>query len=258
MFPYFTIFGTTIATYSLVGLVAVFVGTAAAGFRGKKYSVTRSDTVYAAVFAGFGLLLGGVFLYALVQLPRLLRFWEHLASTPAQIPLFLFGGMVFYGGLFGAVFGLWAYSKVFSQNFGNILCLAVPVLPLAHGIMRLGCFAAGCCYGLPHDTLGIAFTRSVAAPNGIPLLPVQLMEAAMNFALFAIIWQFSKKDRESLHLLCFYGIFYAVGRFALEFFRGDAARGFVFFLSTSQFISILVIAACAVVLARNRCCKEIP
>ena len=233
MLPYFMLFGRAYPTYNAIGLAALVIGAAVAALRLKRYGFKDMDLIYSATFAGIGLVIGGVALHFLVHRS-------------------IFGGMIFYGGLFGAFFGLWVFSKVFKRDFGNVLCFAVPVFPLTHGIMRLACFAAGCCHGIAHDMLGIAFTRSVSAPNGVPFLPVPLYEAAMNFVIFAVLWQFSKKDRKPLYLLCLYVIPYAAGRFALEFLRGDAVRGTIFAMSTSQFISILVVLACIAALIYNK------
>jgi len=248
MFPDFTLGNITHPTYGTIGLVALIIGAAVASLRIKRFGFNDMDVILATVFGGGFLVVGGGLLQALVQLPRLIQHWEHFSGDFFGIINFLFNGMVFYGGLFGAIFGLWVYAKVFKKSYGNLLRVAVPVLPLIHGIMRIGCFAAGCCHGMPHDVLGIAFTRSIVAPNGIPFLPVPLYETAMNLIIFAILWQFSKKERKPLHLICLYAMPYAIGRFALEFLRGDAIRGFVFGLSTSQFISVLIVATCVVAL----------
>ena len=237
MFPDFMLFGRAYPTYNAIGVAALIIGAAVAALRLKRYGFRDMDVIYSTTFAGIGLLLGGVALHFLVHRT-------------------IFGGMVFYGGLFGAFLGLWVFSKAFKRDFGNILCFFIPVMPLTHGIMRLACFAAGCCHGIVHNTLGIAFTRSVSAPNGIPFLPVPLYEAAMNLIIFAILWQFSKKERKPLHLLCLYVIPYAAGRFALEFLRGDAVRGTIFIMSTSQFISILVALACIVALIYSNFVKR--
>jgi len=256
MFPDFTLFGRIYPTYGTVGLAALIIGAAVAALRVKKYGFKDTDVILGAVFGGVGLVLGGVILYAMVQAPLLMRHWQTFPGDFWHMLTFLFGGMVFYGGLFGAVFGLWAYSRIFKKDFGNLLRVAVPVFPLIHGIMRIGCFAAGCCRGMEHATLGIAFARSVVAPNGVPFLPVQLYEAAMNFIIFAAVWLYTKKERKPLHVLCLYALPYAIGRFALEFLRGDAARGTVFAMSTSQFISIIIILSCTTALIYNLVIKK--
>jgi len=238
MFPYFELFGRSISAYTMLGVAALAVATAVAALRAKRHNLLAEDLILAALFAGGGLVAGGMLLFAIVQLAQ--------GMHP-------FGGMVFYGGLFGTLAALCLYAKMMRKNLGAVIALAVPVFPLAHGIMRLGCFAAGCCFGRPHDTMGIAFTNAVGAPNGIPLLPVQLYEAALNLAIFAALWLFSRKKRRATSLLGIYGLTYGVGRFVLEFLRGDTHRGFVLGMSTSQFISVLVVVACVVMLlVRNR------
>jgi len=248
MFPHFTFLGQTFPLYSLVGLVAVFVAAGAASLRSRKIGLNFSDMLIGVVFLGAGLVVGGVILHAIVRVPLL---WEHrqmLWDIPTVFLRAAFGGMVFYGGLFGALAAMPIYAKFIKRDLADIVRLAVPVFPLAHAIMRLGCFAAGCCHGIVHYTLGIAFTHSLSAPNGIPFLPVQLIESAMNLVIFAVVWWFTKKERRAVHVVSLYGLMYAVGRFVLEFLRGDAARGSVFFLSTSQFISLLVVIACVIAL----------
>ncbi|MCL2203831.1 MAG: prolipoprotein diacylglyceryl transferase [Defluviitaleaceae bacterium] len=232
MLPYLSFPGRTYPTYVVLGLVGFFAAVLLAGFRTKRYGLPRADALYIGLFAGIGLLIGGVLLFALTQLR--------------------FGGMVFYGGLFGAVGGIFLYSRFMKLPFGTAMKLAVPVFPLAHAIMRLGCFAGGCCYGIAHPPpLGIAFTQSLAAPNNVPLLPVQLYEAAVNLFIFAILWLFTKKERHWIVPVCLYGLLYSFARFWLEFLRGDEIRGFIMGLSTSQFISVLIFPLCVAGLCKR-------
>ena len=111
--------------------------------------------------------------------------------------------------------------------------------------MRLGCFAAGCCHGISHP-FGIAFERSISAPNNIPLIPVQLFEAFANLLIFAALWIYTKKEKHWLYIAALYAFLYAFVRFLLEFLRGDAVRGTVFGFPTSQVISAVIILACLV------------
>lgn len=96
----------------------------------------------------------------------------------------------------------------------------------------------GCCYGCPTDSsLGVTFHVSPIAPNGVALVPVQLLEAAAEFLLFAV-------------LLGGYLATYGVLRFTLEFFRYDNYRGFLGPLSLSQWISIVTVVLGTVLLLR--------
>ena len=121
----------------------------------------------------------------------------------------------------------------------------VPALPLFHAFGRVGCFLAGCCYGIPAPAgwLGVTFPASaVEAPSGVPLLPVQLYEAAGCVLLFLLLDHLTDRGWPGGRLLALYLALYAVFRFLLEFLRGDAVRGSLGPLSTSQVISLAVLA----------------
>ena len=189
-------------------------------------------------------------MFAITQLPNAWQARGFFTQNPLLYLSLLFGGLVFYGGLFGALGGVYVYSRFYKASFEIAMKLAIPVFPIAHFFMRLGCFAGGCCYGIPHP-MGIAFTRSLAAPNSVPLIPVQLMEAFANLVIFAALWLYTKKERHWPEILAVYALMYASIRFFLEFLRGDAVRGTVLGLPTSQFISIAVILVCLVYFAKR-------
>jgi len=246
MFPYFVAGNQTYPMYALIGLAALFIASGTVYSRARNIDFTYFDLLIGIVFLGVGLIVGGMFLYSIVQIPFL---WENRA----QLTVFSFfrtalGGMVFYGGLVGALASIPLYAKVIKRDIPTIVILLTPAFPLAHGIMRIGCFMAGCCYGIEHEALGITFARSLVAPNGVSLLPVQLYETIANIVIFVVLWMYTKKHRTPLKVLCLYGTLYATARFMLEFLRGDTLRGFIFTLSTSQFISVLVITSCVIAL----------
>lgn len=112
------------------------------------------------------------------------------------------------------------------------------------GFGRIGCFLAGCCYGQETSSpLGITFTYSDFAPNGVSLIPTQEISSLLNFLNFFILINIAKKKKAEGQVGGFYLIFYSIGRFILEFYRGDLERGNVGSLSTSQFIAIFTLIA---------------
>jgi len=118
---------------------------------------------------------------------------------------------------------------------------------IVHGFGRIGCFMAGCCYGLPTDSfLSVVFTNPVcqAEPLHTPLYPTQLFEATFIFSLLILLFVLKKKKQFDGQLFLIYLMAYAVGRGILEMFRGDIERGFLIenILSNSQFISLLIIS----------------
>ena len=120
----------------------------------------------------------------------------------------------------------------------SYLDLMIPSVALALGFGRIGCFLAGCCYGKETDSwLGVVFTNSDFAPNGVKVLPTQLFMAGGDILLMAVLLWYAAKRPLRGRTSALYLILYSIGRFAIEFLRNDD-RGTVGMLSTSQFIAI--------------------
>ena len=111
----------------------------------------------------------------------------------------------------------------------------------------MGCFFAGCCYGLPTEMpWGVTFTdaESQVKPLHTALHPTQLYESFFLLSILGFLLLFKKHQRFQGQLFMIYLMLYAVGRGVIEIFRGDLRRGFIIedVLSHSQFISIVIIA----------------
>ena len=105
-------------------------------------------------------------------------------------------------------------------------------------------FCTACCYGMPtHSHFAIVFHDSDFAPNNIPLVPTQLISSGLDFLHCLLLLYAAKKCKKQGQVVSLYLICYSLGRFVLEFFRGDLNRGAVGSLSTSQFISLFIFAA---------------
>lgn len=156
-------------------------------------------------------------------------------------------GFVFYGSLLLAIpIMLWYFKKIKVPVLGMLDVMAV-VTCIVHGLGRIGCFMAGCCYGKPTDSiLGVTFTNPVcqAEPLNTSLHPTQLYEASLIFLLMTALFTLKSKKKFDGQLFLIYLITYATGRGVLELFRGDIQRGFLIenVLSNSQFISLVVIS----------------
>jgi len=190
-------------------------------------------------------LLGAKVLLILTQ-------WSFYSAHPAEIFSLstLEAGGVFYGGFIAAaVFGVW-YIRSYKLPFWRMFDVYAPAIVLGQCIGRLGCFSAGCGFGVPsHSFWAITYTSKFAhettgVPLGVPLFPWPLVASATLLCIYGIlIWRFKHKSRDG-EIFLLYMVLYGVDRFFLEFLRGDNIRGFVFngLLSTSQFIALLVLA----------------
>jgi len=167
----------------------------------------------------------------------------------------------FYGGFIG---GLTASAMFFWRDptvpVWRAADVCAPAIALGQAIGRVGCFMAGDDYGRPaHLPWAVTFTdpeaeRLGGTPLNVPLHPVQLYESAMCLALFVfLVWLTRRRHRDG-DIIVAYTLLYAIVRFGLEFFRGDADRGFVFggLLSTSQFIGVVMAALAIGVWMRRR------
>ena len=252
MLPFIHLFGFDIPMYpalAIVGAIALslFCVLQCRFPRKAPPPIQTYDIFYMLLYAFIGAIVGAKLLYLITSvevywLPQLsfeynMKYWLLLISG---------GGLVFYGGLIGALLGALRYVVHFKAPISAMLDLGFAGVPLFHAFGRIGCFMAGCCYGVEyHGALSVTFPESNLgnAPPGEELLPVQLIEAALNLILWAVLLILYRRSSRrwlttGLYLTC-----YGVMRFVLEFFRGDLIRGSVFSLSTSQFISIFIVAA---------------
>jgi phosphatidylglycerol:prolipoprotein diacylglycerol transferase len=256
MYPFIHIGPLSLSTYGL----AIFVGLLAAAFMLTKFpaktpaairgEIKENDTLYAG-FAGLaGVYVGAKLLYLLTILPELSHIAERNAFTFSYIKSILTGGFVFYGGFIGGILGVLIFARVRRANPLALLDAMAFAIPLAHGFGRIGCFLAGCCYGMPSE-YGLYFRASDFAPHDEKLLPIQLIESGFNFALFGVLFFLSRRQDFLARRPCGFIFFlyitaYALFRFCAEFFRYDSYRGIYFGLSTSQWISLALIL-CAII-----------
>ena len=158
-------------------------------------------------------------------------------------------GFVFYGSLIFVIpVTIWFFRREKWPMWQMLDLLAITGC-IIHMFGRLGCFFAGCCYGLPTDSfLGITFTdpETQAEPMNTALHPTQLYEVTLIGSILIILWMLKRYERFKGSLFFIYIILYATGRSFTEMFRGDVRRGFIIedVLSHSQFISIILILIC--------------
>lgn len=244
MYPYLELFGRAVPTYLLSALVGLIfaVGLALLRRRAARFHASAEDVILMIILAAIGALLGAKLFQIIGLIVRdgqAAEFWT-LAYWKIQIQ----GVGVFYGGLIGGFIAVVLYLRKNKLDFWEVADLLIPSVLLFCTFGRLGCFLAGCCYGR-EAAWGI-----VPRHGFEPLIPVQLFEAGFTFLLMLAILIFRPERKRPGALLPLYILSYAVARFILEFFRGDMQRG-VFLLSTSQWISLLMIPAGIFLLMRR-------
>lgn len=222
----------TVYTYGLMIAIGILAAFYVAEKRGPKLGI---DTSHLEKMTLTVLVFGFLFSKILYALTR----WNEIVADPS-ILWSLSEGWVVYGGIIGGLAGGLVYCHYTHQNFLKWFDFLIPEVALAQGFGRIGCFFAGCCYGM-EVPWGVVFPADSLAPAGVPLLPTQLISSICDFALFFILLWIARRKKFNGEVGAWYLILYSVGRFILEFFRGDLVRGAVGSLSTSQFISIFTL-----------------
>ena len=228
-------YGILVATGVLLGLWISVRNSARQGIKPEN----AWDFGIAVVLAG---ILGSKILYILVD-------WKTYAEHPKEIFSLatLQAGGVFSGGLIGAFLVAWWFLRKYNMPALATCDAFAPGLALGHAIGRVGCFAAGCCYGKETTHWwGVTFTSKIAEANagtplGTALEPTQLIESAAELIIFGVLtWMFARKKFDG-QIFGAYLFLYGIARFLIEFLRGDPGRGGPYFggvLSGTQLISI--------------------
>lgn len=252
MIPSFSFLGRTFTIYPLVALAGIFVAGITACRAAKRAGQKEDDMIMLLLVSSLGIFLGMHLLYGLVGIPQWPALMGQIYNFASffQVMAAMWGGSVFYGGLLGGLLAGACYLRRKGWSLGLWSSLVAPAIPLFHIFGRIGCFLGGCCYGLP-SAWGFVYQYSpVVEANGIVRFPVQLMEAGWNLVLFLLLARLQRRGRP--HLLPLYLVLYSPARFLLEFFRGDAYRGILLGLSTSQWISLFLFPTALYALLRKR------
>lgn len=229
----FSIGPFTVHSYGLMIAIGTIFAFCTAMFRAKRKGLDSEfvfDVGFYAMIAG---LIGTRLLYYIVELPQIIK-------DPSI--LWDFGnGYVVYGGIIGGLLMGVIYCKIKKKNFFDYFDLIMPSIVLAQGFGRIGCFLAGCCYGKETDSaFGVVFHDSLLAPNGVKLIPTQLISSAGDFLIYVLLVLFAKRSKKRGQVGAMYLILYSIGRFFVEFLRDDY-RGSVGIFSTSQLISLGIV-----------------
>ncbi|MCK4917956.1 MAG: prolipoprotein diacylglyceryl transferase [Candidatus Omnitrophica bacterium] len=224
----------TLYTYGLFVFLGVSLSYFICSREAKKQKIDSdifSNIFFWLLIMGF---LGARIIYIFVE-------WKGFLNDPFSL-IFNNSGFVFYGGVIFGIGTLWYLSrryKIAILKLADILALGVP---LAHSLGRVGCFFYGCCYGMASNSFfGVLFPPdSPAGYLGVKVIPIQLISSFFLFIIFCFLMFIKRKKKFQGQLAILYIFLYSVFRFCVEFFRGDS-RGNVYYLSTSQFISVIMI-----------------
>jgi phosphatidylglycerol---prolipoprotein diacylglyceryl transferase len=238
MFPVlFQVGGFSLHSYGLFIAAGFLLGIGLAAREAGQKGIPVEKILDISFYILFSAILGSRLLFVIFNYP-------HYLQHPLDFFKVWEGGLVFYGGLIlSTLTGIWAAHKQ-QLPFWETADLFAPSIAVGQIFGRLGCFAAGCCFGKPTNRFwGVTFTHPDSlAPTGIALHPTQLYEVLAALIIFVILWLIKDRQKFSGSLFLIYLFLYGLGRLILEFFRGDH-RGTLLGgnWSDTQYISLLLI-----------------
>jgi len=277
--------GLPLHTYGFMIVTGFVLGMFVCSRQGRIHGGYHEEVMDFGFWALIGGMIGARVVFIMVNAREYFveKPWVEVPQLGIQIPAVLAiwqGGLVFYGAALGGFLAFVIYAKKKNLPMLKMADMIIPALPLAHAFGRIGCVAAGCCWGdafyhmhegaaiadiplamrFPEGSLAYGsllrtesaevVTLMKEAGHTLPLFPSQLVESLGVLSIFFFLtWAHSRKWFHGQVLLT-YAILYPILRSFLELFRGDAGRGYVIdgVLSTSQFISILVATASLITL----------
>lgn len=245
MFPtLFQIGNFRAPTYGFLVALGVFLGL----WISVKYSERQGINPDHAWNFGIAVVLAGIIGSKVLYI---INEWSIYAANPREIFTLstLQAGGVFSGGLLAAFAVAAWYIRKHHLPALKICDAFAPGLAFGHAIGRVGCFAAGCCFGKPTDHFwGVTFTNPLAnlvsgTPLGVRLQPTQLFESAVELGNFFLLSWMLKRKKFDGQVFASFLILYGIARFFLEFLRDDPGRGEVFggVMSGTQLISVCLV-----------------
>jgi len=241
-------------TYGVLVALALLVALWLAGRLAREAGLNADPVTNLGIYCALAAIGGAKLMMFLIDIPYYTQHPGDIFSLAT-----LQAGGVFYGGLIAALaVAVWYMRKTGLPGWKTADVFA-PAIALGHGIGRIGCFTAGCCWGVEcHRAWAVTFTdpaahELVGVPLNQPLHPTQLYEAFAEFAIFGILYRQIRRPHGDGGVIGLYLMLYSVARFTVEFFRvheqGNLLGGA---FDTSQWISAGLFLAGATCLWRLR------
>jgi phosphatidylglycerol:prolipoprotein diacylglycerol transferase len=232
-------------SYGLLVALAFLIGLAITTKLARRGGLDAEAVTNLGIYGAISGIVGAKLLMFAADLP-------YYVSRPGEIFSLstLQAGGIFYGGFVAAVVFAFFYMRKKRLPMLPTLDAFAPGLAIGHAIGRLGCFAAGCCWGKEcHRAWAVTFTdaearRLVGVPLNVPLHPTQLYEALAEAATFAFLYRVYTRPHPRGSVIGLYLMLYPAVRFTVEFFRhADQPNPFGGPLTSAQWTSLGLCAA---------------
>jgi phosphatidylglycerol:prolipoprotein diacylglycerol transferase len=237
--------------YGVLLAAAYLVALQMAVVRARRRGIDGTKVMDLGIYLIIAALVGAKLMLVVVD-------FEYFRNQPRELLSLVRAGGVFYGGLLAALGVAIVLVRRYQLRLWTTADIFAPGIALGHVIGRLGCLFAGCCFGRPTDVpWAITFTNPLAASNvgtplGVPLHPTQLYDAGAELLIMIVLLATERRGRPfEGRTFWLYMLLYGISRFIVEIYRGDE-RGMIMGVSTSQFVSLVVVPLAVLMLVRLR------
>jgi phosphatidylglycerol---prolipoprotein diacylglyceryl transferase len=252
MFPrLFHIGSYSLPTYGLLVAIAFLTALGLASRFAKRRGLNSEKVVNLGVYCALMGMLGAKVLMIVLD-PE---FRAHPSEIFSLATLQSAG--IFFGGFILALVFAFFYMRAQKLPLLPTCDVFAPGVAIGHGIGRLGCFAAGCCWGKPtHLPWAVTFTNpdaTTGVPLGIPLHPTQLYEAFAEGIICLVLVRMLRREHRDGAVIGLYLVLYGMVRFAVEFLRmHDASNPLGGPFTLEQWISLALALAGVYLLFRRQ------
>jgi phosphatidylglycerol:prolipoprotein diacylglycerol transferase len=255
-FPSFELLGWNfgpfaLPTYGVLLAIGFLAGLYVAHWQAKRSGLDAARIADMAVYVLIAGLIGAKLMLVAVD-------YRYFVSNPRELFSLFQSGGVFYGGLLAGLVVAIYFARKYRLPVWATADVLAPGVAIGQSIGRLGCFAAGCCWGKTANVpWAVTFTdvnaaRTVGTPLDTPLHPSQLYESLATLLIFTVLVWLAPRKKFQGQVVLAYVTLYSIARFFLEYYRGDAGRGYIGPLSTSQAVAVVLVVLAGVLYARLR------
>ncbi len=232
----FTFGDFSLPAYPTMMVIAFIVGWTVGFFDSGKQGFRPWRALEAGIISNFCGVIGARIVYIFLN-------WDNFMNYPELILLFRFAGLSFFGGILGAFIGIIIWCRWRRESFFKLTDLFAVYWALGYGIVRIGCFFGGCCYGKISD---LPWAVSMVRVDALPRHPVQLY-ASIGAFIGMVILIMLRRVRPFYGFITFSSFaLYGILRFNTEFFR----EGKVFWMgfTNAQLASVALFTVSVVTL----------